>query len=77
MSDFDKAVQDSQKLTSKPTNEQLLELYGIYNPASHNPSTPPPSPRPQGDKSGRLLLFGLTNKSYFNSTLQDRQGRGH
>lgn len=37
MSDFDKAVQDSQKLTSKPTNEQLLELYG--NSPSH-PSNP-------------------------------------
>lgn len=31
MSDFDKAVQDSQKLTSKPSNEQLLELYGMLD----------------------------------------------
>lgn len=35
MSDFDKAVTDSQKLTSKPTNEQLLDLYGIWPPALH------------------------------------------
>lgn len=28
MSDFDKAVADSKKLTSKPNNDELLELYG-------------------------------------------------
>lgn len=28
MSDFDKAVADSKKLTSKPSNDELLELYG-------------------------------------------------
>lgn len=31
MSDFDKAVTDSQKLTAKPSNEQLLELYGTHD----------------------------------------------
>jgi len=36
MSDFDKAVTDSQKLTAKPSNDQLLELYG-----THHASLPP------------------------------------
>lgn len=28
MSDFETAVNDSRKLTSKPSNEELLDLYG-------------------------------------------------
>lgn len=31
MSDFDKAVADSKKLTAKPSNDELLELYGTLN----------------------------------------------
>lgn len=36
MSDFDKAVADSKKLTSKPSNDELLQLYG----KSSSPSLP-------------------------------------
>ncbi|KAI3399667.1 hypothetical protein diail_6016 [Diaporthe ilicicola] len=32
---FDKAVADSKKLTSKPSNEELLELYGTSTGANH------------------------------------------
>lgn len=32
MSDFDKAVVDSKKLTSKPGNDELLQLYGMSSP---------------------------------------------
>lgn len=39
MSDFDKAVADSKKLTAKPSNDELLELYGTRA----SPSRPPPS----------------------------------
>jgi diazepam-binding inhibitor (GABA receptor modulator, acyl-CoA-binding protein) len=30
MPDFDTAVADSKKLTSKPSNDDLLMLYGLY-----------------------------------------------
>ena len=29
---FKKAAEDSKKLTSKPNNDELLELYGIFGP---------------------------------------------
>lgn len=32
MSDFETAVADSKKLTSKPSNDDLLELYGMLFP---------------------------------------------
>lgn len=32
MSAFDTAVADSKKLTSKPSNEDLLKLYGSFRP---------------------------------------------
>ncbi|EPE33078.1 Acyl-CoA binding protein [Glarea lozoyensis ATCC 20868] len=34
MSAFDTAVVDSKKLTSKPGNDELLELYGLYKVAT-------------------------------------------
>ncbi|RFU35684.1 hypothetical protein B7463_g725, partial [Scytalidium lignicola] len=34
MSAFETAVADSKKLTSKPTNEELLQLYGLYKVAT-------------------------------------------
>ncbi|RDW91986.1 acyl CoA binding protein [Coleophoma crateriformis] len=34
MSDFETAVIDSKKLTSKPGNDDLLELYGLYKVAT-------------------------------------------
>ncbi|KAE8447753.1 hypothetical protein EG329_010147 [Mollisiaceae sp. DMI_Dod_QoI] len=34
MSDFDTAVQDSKKLTSKPDNDELLALYGLFKVAN-------------------------------------------
>jgi len=35
---FKKAVADSKKLTSKPSNDDLLQLYGKPFPLSHSPS---------------------------------------
>ncbi|KKA31127.1 hypothetical protein TD95_000599 [Thielaviopsis punctulata] len=32
--EFQKAVVDSKKLTSKPSNEDLLEIYGLYKVAT-------------------------------------------
>ncbi|EKD18638.1 acyl CoA binding protein [Drepanopeziza brunnea f. sp. 'multigermtubi' MB_m1] len=34
MSAFETAVADSKKLTSKPSNDDLLQLYGLYKVAS-------------------------------------------
>jgi len=34
MSGFDTAVIDSKKLTSKPSNDDLLQLYGLYKVAT-------------------------------------------
>ena len=34
MSAFETAVIDSKKLTSKPSNDDLLELYGLYKVAT-------------------------------------------
>ncbi|CZT00472.1 probable acyl-coenzyme A-binding protein (diazepam binding inhibitor) [Rhynchosporium agropyri] len=34
MSAFDTAVVDSKKLTSKPSNDDLLQLYGLFKVAS-------------------------------------------
>ncbi|KAG0649162.1 Acyl-binding [Hyphodiscus hymeniophilus] len=34
MSEFETAVTDSKKLTSKPTNDDLLTLYGLYKVAT-------------------------------------------
>ncbi|KAJ4385672.1 hypothetical protein N0V93_010101 [Gnomoniopsis smithogilvyi] len=44
MSDFETAVQDSQKLTSKPTNEQLLELYALFKIAKGEDIDASPKP---------------------------------
>ncbi|KAL5614337.1 hypothetical protein BROUX41_004443 [Berkeleyomyces rouxiae] len=32
--EFEKATVDSKKLTSKPSNEDLLEIYGLYKVAT-------------------------------------------
>ncbi|PMD23335.1 putative acyl-CoA-binding protein like protein [Hyaloscypha hepaticicola] len=34
MSEFETAVADSKKLTSKPSNDDLLKLYGLYKVAT-------------------------------------------
>ncbi|KAE9363666.1 putative acyl-CoA-binding protein like protein [Stipitochalara longipes BDJ] len=34
MSAFDTAVADSKKLTSKPSNDELLKLYGLFKVAT-------------------------------------------
>jgi hypothetical protein len=58
---FKKAVVDSKKLTSKPSNEDLLELYGtLINRRSTRPFDP---------RRSRLACFGhekslLTQNGY-------------
>jgi len=34
MSDFETAVQDSKKLTAKPSNDELLQLYALFKVGS-------------------------------------------
>jgi len=54
-SDFDTAVADSKKLTSKPSNEHLLELYGLYKVATGEDIT-------QADNPGTFDLKGKAKK---------------
>ncbi|OAA58097.1 Acyl-CoA-binding protein, ACBP [Niveomyces insectorum RCEF 264] len=41
---FQKAVVDSKKLTSKPTNEELLDIYGLFKVATGEDITKAPTP---------------------------------
>ncbi|KEZ41274.1 hypothetical protein SAPIO_CDS7365 [Scedosporium apiospermum] len=42
--DFLKAAEDSKKLTSKPSNEELLELYALYKVGNGEDITKAPAP---------------------------------
>eukprot|EP01065_Artemidia_motanka_P033730 TRINITY_DN40775_c0_g1_i1.p1 TRINITY_DN40775_c0_g1~~TRINITY_DN40775_c0_g1_i1.p1 ORF type:complete len:102 (+),score=8.68 TRINITY_DN40775_c0_g1_i1:159-464(+) len=53
MSAFDTAVADSKKLTSKPSNDDLLELYGLYKVATGEDIT----------KSEKPGMFDLKGKA--------------
>ncbi|ROW16647.1 hypothetical protein VPNG_01553 [Cytospora leucostoma] len=44
MSAFDTAVADSKKLTSKPSNEELLDLYALYKIAQGEDISSAPAP---------------------------------
>lgn len=35
--EFKKAVEDSRKLKAKPTNDELLELYGLFKQGTQDP----------------------------------------
>ncbi|KKY31395.1 putative acyl binding protein [Diaporthe ampelina] len=41
---FDKAIADSKKLTSKPSNEELLDLYALFKIANGEDITKAPAP---------------------------------
>ncbi|KAH8884769.1 acyl CoA binding protein [Thozetella sp. PMI_491] len=41
---FKKAVVDSKKLTSKPSNDELLELYGLFKIATGEDISKAPAP---------------------------------
>ncbi len=45
LDDFNAAVAKSKELTRRPTNEELLELYGLYKQASEGDIN---EPRPMG-----------------------------
>jgi len=44
MSEFDTAVGDSKKLTAKPSNDELLSLYGLFKVASGDDIATAPQP---------------------------------
>ncbi|KUI63695.1 hypothetical protein VM1G_10530 [Cytospora mali] len=44
MSAFETAVADSKKLTSKPSNEELLDLYALYKIAQGEDISSAPAP---------------------------------
>ncbi|POS80669.1 hypothetical protein DHEL01_v200955 [Diaporthe helianthi] len=57
---FETAVADSKKLTSKPSNEELLDLYGT--PGSHHPTSPPNNNNPGDHPPDSIAaLFKIAN----------------
>ncbi|TVY52063.1 Acyl-CoA-binding protein-like [Lachnellula cervina] len=56
MSAFDTAVADSKKLTSKPSNDELLELYGLYKVATGEDIS-------KAEKPGMFDLKGKAKKT--------------
>ncbi|CAM1511532.1 Fc.00g090450.m01.CDS01 [Cosmosporella sp. VM-42] len=61
---FKKAVVDSKKLTSKPGNEDLLELYALYKVATGEDITKAPAP-------GMFDLKGKAKKNAWQKTVDD------
>jgi len=57
MSDFETAVTDSRKLTSKPSNDDLLELYALYKIATGEDIS-------KAEKPG---VFDLKGKAKYNA----------
>ncbi|KAK7754127.1 hypothetical protein SLS62_003973 [Diatrype stigma] len=54
---FQKAANDSKKLTSKPDNEDLLSLYGLYKAANGEDFSKAPAPG----------MFDLKGKAKYNA----------
>ncbi|EMR69322.1 putative acyl binding protein [Eutypa lata UCREL1] len=54
---FQKAADDSKKLTSKPDNEDLLTLYGLYKVANGEDFSKAPAPG----------MFDLKGKAKYNA----------
>ncbi|EJT77704.1 hypothetical protein GGTG_02809 [Gaeumannomyces tritici R3-111a-1] len=61
---FQKAVKDSKKLTSKPSNEELLELYGLFKVATGEDITKAPDP-------GMFDLKGKAKKNAWQKAVDD------
>jgi len=55
MSAFDTAVADSKKLTSKPSNDELLKLYGLFKVANGDDIT-------KAEQPGTFDLKGKAKK---------------
>ncbi|KFA67704.1 hypothetical protein S40285_00916 [Stachybotrys chlorohalonatus IBT 40285] len=61
---FNKAVADSKKLTSKPGNDDLLELYGLYKVATGEDISKAPAP-------GMFDLKGKAKKNAWQKVVDD------
>ncbi|TVY22531.1 Acyl-CoA-binding-like protein [Lachnellula hyalina] len=64
MSAFDTAVADSKKLTSKPSNDELLELYGLYKVATGEDIS-------KAEKPGMFDLKGKAKKTAWQSKVDE------
>ncbi|KFY19347.1 hypothetical protein V491_04487 [Pseudogymnoascus sp. VKM F-3775] len=53
---FEQAVVDSKKLVKKPTNDHLLEMYGLFKQATQDP------PIEQSEAPGTFDLKGKAKK---------------
>lgn len=54
--EFQKAVQESRQLKAKPTNDELLQLYGLFKQATQDP------PIEKSDNPGAFDLKGKAKK---------------
>ncbi|KEY71409.1 hypothetical protein S7711_05671 [Stachybotrys chartarum IBT 7711] len=61
---FEKAVADSKKLTSKPGNDDLLALYGLYKVATGEDISKAPAP-------GMFDLKGKAKKNAWQKVVDD------
>jgi len=64
MSDFETAVADSKKLTSKPSNDHLLQLYGLYKVATGEDIT-------KAENPGTFDLKGKAKKRAWQSVVDE------
>ncbi|RDL33615.1 Acyl CoA binding protein [Venustampulla echinocandica] len=64
MSTFETAVADSKKLTSKPSNDDLLELYGLYKVATGEDIT-------KADNPGTFDLKGKAKKRAWQAVVDE------
>ncbi|KAK0390964.1 hypothetical protein NLU13_0466 [Sarocladium strictum] len=61
---FQKAVADSKKLTSKPGNDDLLQLYGLYKVATGEDISKAPAP-------GMFDLKGKAKKNAWQAVVDE------
>jgi len=61
---FQTAVADSKKLTSKPSNDDLLELYGLYKVATGEDIT-------KAEQPGRFDLKGKAKKKAWQAVVDE------
>jgi len=62
--EFKKAVEDSRKLKAKPTNDELLQMYGLFKQGSQDP------PFEKTTAPGMFEMKVRTWQSYYQSLVR-------
>jgi len=63
--EFQQAVEDGRHLTSKPTNEDLLEAYGLFKQATQDP------PIEKSEKPGMFDLKAKAKRNAWQKIIDD------